>query len=122
MVGGGTGGCAVAAKFAKKLKKHELIVLDPSEYHYYQPLFTLVGAGVGTVDDARKKEVDVLPQNCTWLKDSATEFDLKKNEVKTRKGDSIKYDFLLVAVGLELRYDKVILKTVTCLNVLYTYL
>ncbi|CAH0551062.1 unnamed protein product [Brassicogethes aeneus] len=107
VVGGGTGGCSVAAKFAKKLKKNELFVLEPSEHHYYQPLFTLIGAGVGTVKGARRNEIEVLPENCTWLKDNAVEFDLKNNQVKTSKGDTIQYEFLLVAVGLETRYDKI---------------
>ena len=31
VVGGGAGGCSTAAKFASKLKKGELAVIDPSE-------------------------------------------------------------------------------------------
>lgn len=107
VVGGGTGGCAVAAKFAKHLKKKDLIVIDPSEYHYYQPLFTLVGGGSATVADARRNEKDVLPENCTWIKDEAVEYRPKENTVGTKSGHTIKYDHLLVAVGLDLRYDKV---------------
>lgn len=81
--------------------------MEPSEYHYYQPLFTLVGGGAATVADARKYEKNVLPQNCTWIKDEAIEYNPKQNTVHTKTGHSIEYDYLLVAVGLELRYDKV---------------
>lgn len=108
VVGGGTGGCAVAAKFAKHLGKPDLIVLEPSAYHYYQPLFTLVGGGAATVADARRNEKDVLPENCTWIQDEAVEYDPKKNTVLTKNRHTIQYDYLLIAVGLELRYDKVI--------------
>lgn len=107
VVGGGTGGCSVAAKFAKHLKKKELFVLEPSNYHYYQPLFTLVGGGAATVSDARRNEKDVLPENCTWIKDQAVEYEPKKNTVRTKEGHVIEYEFLLMAVGLDLRYDKV---------------
>lgn len=107
VVGGGTGGCSVAAKFAKHMRKHELIVLEPSEDHYYQPLFTLIGGGTGSVEDARRNEKDVLPENCTWIKDKAVEYDLKNNTVSTKKGGKITYDFLITAVGLECHYDKV---------------
>lgn len=106
-MGGGAGGCATAAKFSKVLNKNDLIVLEPSEYHYYQPLFTLVGAGIKNLEDSRRKEKDVLPKNCTWVKDKAAEYDPEKNRVYTEKGHTIEYEYLLVAVGLELRYDKV---------------
>lgn len=107
VVGGGTGGCAVAAKFAKNLKKKDLIVLEPSDYHYYQPLFTLIGGGAATLSESRRNEKDVIPENCTWIKDEAIEYIPKENVVGTKNGHTIKYDYLLIAVGLELRYDRV---------------
>ncbi|CAH1163339.1 unnamed protein product [Phaedon cochleariae] len=105
IVGGGTGGCAVAAKFSKVMKKQELIVLEPSDYHYYQPLFTLIGAGVGTLEGSRKKTRDVLPDNCIWIQDKADGFDPKSNIVKTKKGNIIKYDYLLISVGIEPQFE-----------------
>lgn len=107
VVGGGTGGCSVAAKFTRHLEKNKLIVLDPSEDHYYQPLFTLVGAGAEKLEHARRDMKDVLPEGCTWLKDTAIEYEPKKNIVRTAKGQVIEYDYLLIAVGLDLRFDKV---------------
>lgn len=106
-MGGGTGGCAMAAKLSKILKKNELIVLEPSEDHYYQPLFTLIGGGICHLEEARKKTSNVLPKNAVWMKDSATEFNPESNSVSTRKGHTIYYDFLLVAAGLQTDYDKV---------------
>ncbi|KAJ8975880.1 hypothetical protein NQ317_015213 [Molorchus minor] len=78
VVGGGTGGCAVAAKLCRKLKKKELFLLEPSEDHYYQPLFTLIGAGAATLEEATRREKDVLPKNCTWIKDKAVAYEPKK--------------------------------------------
>nr|CAH7766387.1 unnamed protein product [Callosobruchus chinensis] len=82
-------------------------MLEPSEDHYYQPLFTLVGGGMETLEESRKNEADVLPKNCTWLKSKAVQYNPKENTVTAESGDVIKYDFLLMAVGLDLRYDKV---------------
>ncbi|XP_018579978.1 sulfide:quinone oxidoreductase, mitochondrial [Anoplophora glabripennis] len=107
VVGGGTGGCSVAAKFSRHLKKNNLIVLDPSKNHYYQPLFTLIGAGAEKLENARRDMKDVLPQECTWIEDEAIEYEPKKNTVRTSKGHVIEYDYLLVAVGLDLRFDKI---------------
>ncbi|KAJ8927035.1 hypothetical protein NQ314_020598 [Rhamnusium bicolor] len=107
VVGGGTGGCAVAAKFSKHIKKNNLIVLEPSEDHYYQPLFTLIGGGAATLEESRRNEKDVLPENCTWIKDKAVEYEPKNNVVHTEKGKIIEYDYLLIAVGLNLHYEKI---------------
>ncbi|KAL1512774.1 hypothetical protein ABEB36_002306 [Hypothenemus hampei] len=107
VVGGGTAGCAVTAKLSRDLKKTDLIVLEPSIDHYYQPLFTLVGGGVEKIEDTRKNEQDVLPSNCIWIRDSAAEFDLKKNTVKIEKGHTIDYDYLVVATGIFPRYENI---------------
>lgn len=85
----------------------DLIILEPSDYHYYQPLFTLIGGGVGTVEKARHKMGEVLPKRCQWIKDEAVQFEPKNNIVKTKNGHTIEYDYLLVAVGMELHFHKV---------------
>lgn len=107
VVGGGTGGCAVAAKLSRKLKKTDLIVLEPSNDHYYQAIFTLVGGGVEKLENTRKNEKDVLPKNCTWIKDKAADFDLKKNVVTTENGHEIMYDYMVVATGIIPRYERI---------------
>lgn len=39
----------------EELKYEAVIgVLDPSQFHYYQPLWTLVGAGIKPFEDSRK--------------------------------------------------------------------
>lgn len=107
IVGGGAGGCTVAAKLANNFKKHEIIVVEPAEYNYYQPLFTLIGGGTKTISDARKPMGQVLPKNVTWVQDAVREFSPKENCVSTGCGHTIKYDFMLIATGLQLNYDKI---------------
>lgn len=107
VVGAGAGGCAMSAKFARRFGKGHVIVLEPSDVHYYQPLFTLAGGGIKTLEQSRKSMGDVLPRKAKWLKASAAQFEPEKNAVVTSKGDVINYEYLLIAVGLELNYDKV---------------
>ena len=45
-MGAGSGGISVAAKLAKDIDDGEMALVDPSENQYYQPLWTLAGAGV----------------------------------------------------------------------------
>ncbi|XP_030765724.1 sulfide:quinone oxidoreductase, mitochondrial [Sitophilus oryzae] len=107
VVGGGTGGCALTAKFSRTLKKSDLIIIEPSSEHYYQPLFTLVGAGIDKIEDTKKNEKDILPENCTWIKQKAAHFDLNKNIVTTANGSQIEYDYLVVSTGIIPRYEMI---------------
>lgn len=107
VVGGGSGGCTIAAKFARRLNKGSVIVLEPSSDHYYQPLFTLVGAGVFKVDETRRLEQSVLPEKAVWVRDYAECIDAKRNFVKTKQGDIINYEYIVISVGLNNDFCKV---------------
>lgn len=108
IVGGGTGGCTMAAKFAKYLdKKNDIIIAEPCNTHYYQPLFTLVGGGIEDLSNARRPMDQVLPSNVRRITDCVKHFDPKDNLVITSKGDAIKYEYMIVAVGLQLNYNEV---------------
>lgn len=107
IIGGGSGGCTLGAKFSKVLKNDELIVVEPSDKHYYQPMFTLIGGGIKQLQDSYKNMEDVLPKKAKWLKNNVMEFNPKSNSVTISNGDVISYDFLVIAVGLQLNYDKV---------------
>lgn len=104
-MGGGSGGCAVAAKVIRKVK--DVIILEPNEKHYYQPLFTLIGGGIKTLEQSYRPMGDVLPKGAKWIKAGAAEFNPKHNTVIAENGDSIKYDFMVVSMGLQLNYNKV---------------
>ncbi|XP_050420881.1 sulfide:quinone oxidoreductase, mitochondrial [Adelges cooleyi] len=105
IVGGGSGGCSMASKFAKN--GQNVIVLEPNEMHYYQPLFTLIGGGMKTLSQARRPTKTVLPKSTTWIKDKVNAFNPEGNSVTTTNGDTINYDYMLVAIGLHLDYDKI---------------
>ncbi|XP_058451386.1 sulfide:quinone oxidoreductase, mitochondrial isoform X2 [Malaya genurostris] len=75
--------------------------------HYYQPMFTLIGGGIKTLTDSFRPMGKVLPTLAKWLQDSATKFEPENNTVFTSKGDKIEYELLLVAVGVQLNYDKI---------------
>ncbi|KAK7096277.1 sulfide:quinone oxidoreductase, mitochondrial-like [Littorina saxatilis] len=107
VVGGGSGGCATAAKFCRELGKGQVAVIEPSETHAYQPIWTLVGAGLKTLEQSLRPMSKVLPSECDWIKDSAVKFDPKNNYVETASGKKIEYEYLVVATGLQLNYDKV---------------
>lgn len=107
VIGGGSGGCATAAKFCRELGKGSVAVIEPKEIHSYQPIWTLVGAGLKTMKESQKPMADTLPRDCDWLKDSVAQFDPDNNTVTTASGKKISYEYLVVAAGIQLNYDKV---------------
>ena len=46
IVGGGAAGIAVAASLLARRPGLDVAIIDPADIHYYQPGWTLVGAGV----------------------------------------------------------------------------
>ncbi|XP_041355810.1 sulfide:quinone oxidoreductase, mitochondrial-like isoform X1 [Gigantopelta aegis] len=107
VVGGGAGGCSTAAKFARKLGKGQIAVIDPAETHYYQPYWTLVGSGLKDVKDSGRPMRSVLPKNCDWIQDKAVAFDPDNCTVTTSNGELINYEYLIVAMGLQLNYHHI---------------
>lgn len=70
-------------------------------------MWTLVGSGVKTLEDSRRNMSDVMPPQADWFKTSVTGFLPEENVVVTEDGTKIKYDYLIVAVGLKVAYEKV---------------
>ena len=85
---------------------HILIPLRLQD-HYYQPMWTLVGGGVKTLEDSRRNMSDVMTPQADWLKTSVTGFRPEENVVLTSDGSKVKYDYLIVAVGLKVAFEKV---------------
>jgi len=100
IIGGGTGGIMTAAKLLKKNKRLDVAVIEPAETHYYQPAWTLVGAGDYDYKKTGKPMKEVMPKGVTWIKGFATSFDPENNSVNTKSKGVITYDYLVVAPGL----------------------
>lgn len=107
IVGGGNAGISTAAQLLRKRKNLLVGIIEPSDKHYYQPAWTLVGAGVFDVNKTIRSEASVMPQNVTWIKDAAAYFDPEKNTVITASGNVYSYDYLIVAPGIQLNWDAV---------------
>ena len=104
VLGGGAGGCAAAAKFADKAGEGGLAVVEPADTHYYQPLWTLVGGGIKRLADSARPMAGVLPRKARWIRDAVARLEPDGNRIVTGEGRTVEYDFLVVALGLTLRW------------------
>ena len=106
IVGGGTAGISVAARLRRQ-GIEDVVVVEPSSVHYYQPLWTLVGAGVTAVERTRRLESSVVPRGVRWVQDAVETIDPDAQEIVTRAGARIGYDALVLCPGIELAWDRV---------------
>jgi sulfide:quinone oxidoreductase len=83
-----------------KEKGVKVTLLEPAEFHYYQPAWTLVGADAYNFEKTKRKMADVMPSGVNWVKEYAEELDPKNNTVVTRSGQKITYDYLILSPGL----------------------
>ena len=107
IIGGGTGGITVAARLRNEHPNLEVAIIEPSEKHYYQPLWTLVGGGVFDKEETERNEVEYIPDGVTWIKEYADKFLPEENKVTTKEGKTYTYDYLVVSAGMQLNWDKI---------------
>lgn len=107
VVGGGTAGITVAARLRRARRGLDIAVVEPSDRHYYQPLWTLVGAGDVDMATTVRPMASVIPPGITWIHDAVAAFEPERNAVLTRDGRRITYDQLVVAPGIQMDWDKV---------------
>lgn len=107
VVGGGAGGICVATRILKALPDAALAIIEPSEKHYYQPLWTLVGGGASNKEATVRNQLDVTPRGAEWIRDTVREFAPEVNSVITGEGETITYDYLIVSAGIQLDWAAV---------------
>ncbi|KAK3825734.1 MAG: sulfide:quinone oxidoreductase [Benniella sp.] len=107
VVGGGSAGLSVASTLSENLGNKAVAVIDPSDVHYYQPLWTFVGAGLKTFEESKMAMSEVMPEKAQWIKDSVASFDPKQNTITLANGESISYDYLVVAAGIQVNWGKI---------------
>lgn len=106
IIGGGNAGISAAAQLLRKNRKLDIAIVDPAEKHYYQPAWTLVGAGVFDVRKTERSEASVMPKGVHWIKQKATGFVPEQNRVDLDSG-SVTYDYLIVCPGIQLNWSAI---------------
>jgi eukaryotic sulfide quinone oxidoreductase len=108
VLGGGSAGLAVAAQLSNQFKaKNDILIVDPAQTHWYQPLWTLVGGGLKTLEESGRPLDSLVPKGATLLQDSVQKVFAKEKSITTEKGNQIQFDYLVVATGLKLDWERI---------------
>lgn len=107
IIGGGTGGITVAARLKNERPDIDIAIIEPSEKHYYQPIWTLVGGGVFDKKISERNEADYIPDGVKWIKEYADKFMPKENKVITSSGNQYSYDYLIISAGMQLNWNSI---------------
>ncbi len=108
ILGGGTAGTIMANKLRKSLDIAEwkITVLDREKTHYYQPGFLFIPFGIYKPDDVVKPKSAFIPAGVEFLFEDAAKINAEENFVLLQNGQIIKYDYLIIATGTEMRPEE----------------
>ena len=107
IIGGGTAGITIAARLARAGLAHDVCIIEPSENHYYQPLWTLVAAGFFDFSSSRRATKDYIPRGVTWFRDAAVSISAASKTVLLESGVEISCDWMVVCTGVECDWDSI---------------
>jgi hypothetical protein len=114
VIGGGTGGLAAANQVYNLFKARnqtlgdgDIAIVDANAHHDYQPGWTIVGSGLGDKRAFRRPLDSLIPAHFAHIKSNAASFEPGTNQVVLADGSKVGYDFMVVAPGIQINWDKV---------------
>lgn len=101
ILGGGTGGTIVANRLAHRLRPEEasIEVVSDSPLHYYQPAQLYIPFGEEDPRKIARSERKLLNPRVKLRIETITEWLPDKQAVRTAKGHTLSYDYLIIATG-----------------------
>lgn len=97
----------VTALLRRSRPSLKITLVEPAEHHYYQPAWTLVGAGQFDVEATGKNMAELIPSGVNWVQQRANAFKPHDHSVVLADGSLLTYCYLVVAAGLKLDWGKV---------------
>lgn len=107
IIGAGAAGTALVNRLVERLDGAAITIIDARAEHLYQPGLSLVAAGLKPASYTLSQTSDWLPAGITLVSENAAAIDPITKTVATTGGQSIAYDFLIVAPGLVLDHDAI---------------
>lgn len=107
IVGGGAAGIATAASLLARDATLQITLVDPADTHYYQPGWTMVGAGIFTPQSTARSMASLIPAGVQWIKAAVATFEPQHNTLTLADGRLLGYQQLVVCPGLKLDWSAI---------------
>ena len=109
ILGAGTAGTMMLNKLSKALDPEEwkLTIVDKEETHYYQPGFLFIPFGIYTKEDVIKPKQTFFPKGTDVVYSAIDRIDAENNSVILENGETLTYDYLIIATGSEICPDEI---------------
>ncbi|AUZ47088.1 FAD/NAD(P)-binding oxidoreductase [Pseudomonas orientalis] len=107
VIGGGSAGIGLLASLLKRDPRLNIILIEPNDFHCYQPAWTLVGGGAYDLRKTRRPLADVLPNGVTWIQAAASELLPDEQTLVLDSGQRVTWNNLIVCPGLRLAWEKI---------------
>ncbi|PWK60663.1 NAD(P)/FAD-dependent oxidoreductase [Roseicyclus mahoneyensis] len=107
IIGAGAAGTAFANRMVRRLEGAQITIIDPRAEHLYQPGLSLVAAGLKPASYVVSQTTDWLPRDVTLITERVAAVDPEVQTVSTEGGQTLEYDYLIVAPGLILDHDAI---------------
>ena len=107
VIGGGSAGIGVTASLLKRRPALRIAIIEPSDKHYYQPAWTLVGGGTYDIAQTVRPMASVIPRGAEWIQAAATGVDPEHNLVRLADGRAMGYRQLVVCPGIRTAWEKI---------------
>ncbi len=108
ILGAGTAGTMVANKLRRALPRAEwsVTVVEPSTTHRYQPGFLFIPFGTYAPEIVSRPVASTLRRGVTLVRDAVDRVDRGTRTVHLEGGDTLTYDYLVIATGTTPRPDQ----------------
>lgn len=107
VIGGGSAGIGLLASLLKRDPHLNIILIEPNDYHCYQPAWTLVGGGAYDLQKTRRPLANVLPNGVSWVQAAVSEVLPDEQTLVLDNGQRVTWDNLIVCPGLRLAWEKI---------------
>jgi len=107
VIGGGSAGIGLLASLLKRDPHLNIILIEPSDHHYYQPAWTLVGGGAYDVKKTVRPMANVLPNGVTWIQAAVSELLPDEHTLVLDSAQRVTWKNLIVCPGLRLAWEKI---------------
>ncbi|CRM68928.1 pyridine nucleotide-disulfide oxidoreductase [Pseudomonas sp. FH4] len=107
VIGGGSAGIGLLASLLKRDPQLNIILIEPSAEHYYQPAWTLVGGGAHDIRKTMRPMARVLPDGVTWVQAAVSELLPDEQALLLDSGQRVTWNNLIVCPGLRLAWEKI---------------